>query len=107
MVDPFGWHQVDAETIENIRQRLSCFESMTWNEILNKGRSENHQIKIDSICKAARDRLVERKLNDIDEVCSLRIGAKPRVFGILDRGILRLLWYDPDHQICPSPKKHT
>lgn len=107
MVDPFGWHQIDSSTLESIRDRLKAFESMTWDEILIKAKKQNHQIKRNQICKSAQDRLMELGLADIDEVCSLRIDGEKRVFGILDRGILRLLWWDPQHQICPSHIRHT
>ena len=37
---PFGWDVLDKEKLEQIRQRLANFETMTWNEILVKGKNE-------------------------------------------------------------------
>jgi hypothetical protein len=34
MVDPFGWHELDADQIKEVHARLSEFERTTWREIL-------------------------------------------------------------------------
>jgi hypothetical protein len=54
----------------------------------------------------------QRRLTEIDrdeqaQLFSIRIAAKKRIWGIRDIVILRLLWWDPNHEVCPSPKKHT
>ncbi len=33
--------------------------------------------------------------------------GKQRIWGIKDRNILKVLWWDPDHEVCPSLKKYT
>ncbi len=40
LCDPFGWHEVDHATILKIRERLHHFETMTWYEILDKGKKD-------------------------------------------------------------------
>lgn len=107
LVDPFGWHTIDKDKIYEIRRKLADFETRTWNEILLLSQKQNHKVSIDRICKDARARLVERKQQDIDELVSLRLSGAERVWGILREGALELLWWDPDHQVCPSLKKHT
>lgn len=104
MQEPFGWHQVGEPILNRIRDRLKSFESMTWHQIFG---NENHFIPVADICKDAQKRLAHLKQDDIDQVVSLRITGKQRVYGIWEAGVLRLLWWDPDHKICPSPKKHT
>lgn len=107
MVDEFGWHRIDESKLENIRKKLGHFESMTWSEILVQSSQQNHKVKIADLCKEARDRLEQTGLDDIDELISLRITARERVWGILDQAVLKVLWWDPDHAVCPSPQRHT
>jgi hypothetical protein len=85
--------------------KLKSFESMTWQEI--EGPSGSHFIEVSQCAKDARDRLRALQYDDIDMLFSLRISGRARVFGIRERRILRILWWDPEHQICPSAKRHT
>lgn len=77
---------------------------MSWAEIQGK---QHHAIPVESLSKPAKDRLSEIGQDDIDEVFSFRLTGATRVFGIRDRGNVKLLWYDPDHQVCLSKLKHT
>ena len=107
MLDPFGWRKVSADVLSDVRRRLSDFERMTWREILVSGGKQNHRIGIHQLCPAARARLEEINQADIDHLISLRVTGKARVWGILESNVLNVLWWDPDHQVCPSIKKHT
>ncbi len=86
--------------------KLRNYETMTWGEIL-KDKDHNHDVEVGRLCKDAQERLRILKQDDIDAVFRLRLTGKQRVWGIRDRQVLRLLWWDPDHEICPSTKKHT
>jgi len=99
--DPFGWHLVDDVAAEKIRAGLANFESMTWAEILVDGKKGNHSVATSKICKAASDRLFAMRLDDVDQLVSLRLSNKQRVWGILHQGVLDLLWWDPNHEVCP------
>lgn len=101
MVDPFGWHELDRETLQTIRTRLAHFESMTWSEILVRAKKQNHSIQVGSLCTPAQRRLETMRLI-LDEVVSLRLSGRERVWGYLENGVLVLLWWDPEHQVCPS-----
>jgi hypothetical protein len=107
MCDPYGWHKIDLRTFDHIRAKLSGFESMTWNQILVDGKKHHHSIDVDKIIKPAQERLSAIEQDDIDKLVSLSLTGRNRVWGILEEGVLRLLWWDPNHEICPSPKKHT
>lgn len=101
LVDPYGWHRLSAEKLLDIRQKLAHFETMRWSELLVQAKKRNHSIKISEISPEARDRLDLIGIA-LDEVVSLRLSGKERVFGYLENGVLELLWWDPDHQVCPS-----
>ncbi len=107
MASPFGWQEIGHEKLNEIRQKLSQFEAKSWSEILIKDKHWNHTISVDDLCKDAQDRLVQIDQDDVEELISLRLSGSERIWGIRDRDILKILWWDPDHQVCPSPKKHT
>jgi hypothetical protein len=107
MVDPFGWHRIDTAKLEEVRRKLGDFESMTWNEILVVAGRRNHAVAVDRLCKAAQDRLEEIGQGDVDELTSLRLSGPERVWGIRAGHILKILWWDPEHTVCPALLKHT
>lgn len=104
---PYGWHEIDIQTFEYIKTKLAGFESMTWSQILIDGKKQHHSVDVDQIIKKAKLRLEATKQDDIDSLVSLSLSGKCRVWGIFEEGVLRLLWWDPNHEICPSNKKHT
>lgn len=107
MIDPYGWHKIDKRTLDRIRQRLSNFETMTWSDILVVGKKRHHTVSIDRISAEAKKHLRELRQYDIDELVSLSLTGLERIWGIRQGSILRLLWWDPNHLICPSLRKHT
>ena len=104
MCHPFGWHCINGTLALDIISKLRSFESMTWAEILG---ARHHAISTEDICKEARERLVALKMDDQERLISLAFSGKERVWGVLEHNVLTLLWWDPEHTICPSPKKHT
>lgn len=107
MVEPYGWHIIDIEKLNYIREKLVHFESMTWDEILIKGKKFHHSVATDKLSLEAQRRLRETRQDDIDDIVSLRLTGTERVWGILDQGILNLLWWDEYHSVCPSLLKYT
>jgi len=102
--DPYGWHEVGADKLHHIRTKLMNFESMTWQEILNRN---NHLVQLERLDRTAQQRLRELKLDDLDALVSLRLSGVERVWGYLEHNIYTLLWWDPNHQVCPALLKHT
>jgi len=107
MVSPFGWSKIAPDKLREIRDKLRDFESMTWHEILVVAKHRNHAVSIEKLCKEARDRLEETGQSDIEELVSLRLSGLARVWGIRSENVLNVLWWDPEHAVCPSLKKHT
>ena len=106
MCEPWGWHQLTQEQAAYVKDKLVTFESRTWAEILIDAKKQNHHIDIDDLCKAAQDRLTELKIL-VDQVVSLRLSGEERVIGLLEGGVFSVLWWDPNHEVCPSKKKNT
>jgi len=98
--------EIDSNTIfDEILPKIQNYESMFWKEILDSSR--DHFIKVERIIQRAKDRLVELQQEDIDSLVSLHIDGTKRIWGIIDGNIMKILWWDPNHEICPSNKKHT
>lgn len=96
---------MDHGTLLEVMERLGNFEGMTWTEIEQS--TGSHPISKNLLIKSAQDRLIEIKQDDVDELFSLRVNGKARIWGIREEHVLRVLWWDPEHQVCPSEKKNT
>ena len=68
-------------------------------EILVKEKHWNHTIPVSKICAPARDRLTALRLDDIEEVVSLRLTGPQRVWGYRVGPVFHLLWWDPEHHV--------
>lgn len=102
--DVFGWHRINATRLANLQQRLRGYECRTWKEILHppKKHPPDHFTPVESICRDAQKLLDASGLGDTDELVSLRIGGKGRLWGIMQTGgTLLVLWWDPDHLVYP------
>jgi hypothetical protein len=108
-IDPYGWHKVDATLLSEIREKLSQFETQTWAQILVDAKKQNHSVPVNDLCRDAQVRLsgIFKGPIDVDDLLSLRLSGKERVWGILRKGVMEILWWDPNHLVCPSIKKHT
>lgn len=87
-----------------VHARLKNFETMTIQEITAAG---SHSVPVSNLIPEAQARLKEIKLGLQEELFSLRLQGEERVWAIQDHTVLKILWWDPKHQVCPSPKKHT
>lgn len=92
--------------VREIFKRLANFESMSWTQI--QSGSGSHFAGTQGIIKEARLRLSHLKMEEwADHLFSLRMSNKERLWGFLRAGVFHALWWDPEHQIYPSVKKHT
>ena len=101
---PFCPTRMTRDTMLEVRQRLASFESMTWGEI---GSTGSHPIPVSDLSADAQRRLGEIRQDDVEQLYSLRVSGTERVFGIREGGVLRILWWDPSHQVAPTAMKHT
>lgn len=85
--------------------KLASFEKMTWSEIKrqqhgHRGKSSSHFIEdLSKLNRNAQKRL--RELQISENLFSLRLEGKVRIFGILQSHIFEVLWYDAGHEIYP------
>ena len=64
----------------------------------------SHPIPIAQLDKLARDRLSEIEQDDLDELFSLRLTGEKRIWCIRNEMVMRVLWWDPSHQVYPVAK---
>lgn len=101
----WGWHNVDTEALRRLlTELLPSWERMTWMEIKQqaggrgrRGGTNHHPCPTDGFCRAAQRRLEDMRLDDLEALFSLRGQGQVRLYGILDRGVMRFVWYDPHH----------
>ncbi len=103
------WSLHTADNLWELLCKLADFERMTWGEIRkqthDKGKSSNHEILYEDLIPEAQKRAKQLNLEEHgDSVFSLRLNNKERLFGILTDGIFFIVWYDREHEICPSKK---
>lgn len=106
------WSLQEKSYLDNeLIEKLIGFEGMTWQQIQNAsgGRSSgtnSHFIDVEDLITEAKSRLVELNVYN-DQLFSLRLTGSKRLFGILEDGVFHVIWYDRNHEICPSKKRNT
>ncbi|HAT1802334.1 TPA: hypothetical protein I8Z04_000991 [Legionella pneumophila] len=102
---PWGFNSICRNRLhELLTSELKNKESLNWAQLKQSG---SHNVEKYQLIKDAQERLCMLRLEDLDELFSLRISGKERIWGIRHGNILKIMWWDPDHEICPSHKKNT
>jgi hypothetical protein len=68
---------------------------------------EIKSIPVENLSPEATQRLREVHHDDEEWLFEIRLGNKPRVWGIRRETVFLVLWWDPEHLVCPSPLRHT
>lgn len=102
MVDPYGWHELSPVEVGRIRQKLSEFETMTWNEIFTLGKKRNHSIPIVELRCPKAKKWLNANMPDHTELWTLRFSGTERVWGVFAEGAYLIVFWDPNHQIMPT-----
>ena len=102
---PWGWNQITCpDFLRNIWEKMRSFETMTWGEILGR---HHHAITVNDIIEPAKNRLAQLGHDDQEELVSFRLSNTERIWAIRSGAEAFLLWWDPNHEICPSQLRHT
>ncbi len=103
----FKWPKGEKEELK-ILAKLHNFDSMPWTGPGGIEGKKHHFLSEESLSKKAKKRLEKLKLEDeIEHLFSFHLKGKERIIAIRHLNIANLLWYDPDHKVSPSRKKHT
>ena len=102
---PFAWTNLtDPAQLAEVISKLKEFEGQNWSQLTATG---SHPISISTLHSSAQDRLQELRLDEYDELMSLRLTGRIRIWAYWVAGqenIMRLLWWDPEHQVYPVKK---
>lgn len=98
---------ITPAALTTLIDKLRSFESMTIGEIFSPGGEHGKRYDPGKMPPAARSRLTEINRDDETEIVRLRCGNKPRLYGFLREHVFHILWWDPEHQVWPTPKRNT
>jgi len=96
-------------TVDCVMSLLSSIEGQKWSDIIQatKGHgkgTKSHFIKISDISKEAQKQAELQHINE-DELFSMRLQGAVRLWGTIGaNGLFYVIWYDPEHKVCPSNK---
>jgi len=105
----------NSDLLSEVVLKLKEFERMRWKEILittsgRKNNTRNHFIPLTSLVAEAQKRFYDLNLSEIfgDQICSLALMGKLRLFGFVDEnGVFYLIWIDKEHEVYPVYKKYS
>ena len=104
MASPFGWEQISRADLADVVAHLSSLESMTWNDIVVTARKHNHFCEVEELSKPARD-IIAADWRGVDQILSIRLTNLKRIWGVVEEGVLYVVWWDPEHQVYRSTLK--
>lgn len=89
--------------------KLKDIETKKWQELEieqfgKKGKSKHHWVSVKKMIRPAQQRLMALQLDDVEELFSMRLTATQRIWGIRDYNYFKMIWFDINHEICPSNK---
>lgn len=107
----FDVNRTDFDS-KDFLEKMINYSNMTWQEIKrqthDEGKSKHHEISFDSLSREAQDRFSAKHLEqDEDAIFSFAFNNKVRIIGIRKDEYFHVLWYDPEHKVCPSTLQRT
>jgi hypothetical protein len=102
---PFAWTALeDAAQYQIVLRKLAEIETLSETDLRQQG---SHPIELHKLSSEAQQRLRDIQHDDVDSIFSIRVMGAVRVHCIHHLNVMRVLWYDPEHQVCPSVLKNT
>jgi hypothetical protein len=100
----WGWGRCAQKHLGTILAFLRNLERLVHTEAFGR---KHKFVKIDALCPDAQKRLAEIELDDLDGLWELRVSGERRIWGHRVGHVFYPVWWDPEHAVCPSEKKHT
>lgn len=107
----FDLNRIDFDHKEFLDKMIN-YSNATWTDVKKQthdnNKSKHHFIAFDELSKDAQKRFESLKLEEYsDSIFSFAFRNKLRILGIRENENFHVLWYDPNHEACPSSKKNT
>jgi hypothetical protein len=106
----WGFDRLDGAGLADLMDKLKSFESMTMRELFAPGSEHGKDYpmpRVQTANKAAYRRLEDLDLQYHDLLSRLRLGGEKRLYGFRLNNVFYVLWWDPEHAVYPSRKRHT
>ncbi len=108
LFDSVAWKKEDGSYEDDLflegTKYLRDNSRRTWAEIEREA-SMNHWISVSRLPQEAKNRLVAIKLDDVDQLFSLRLSGTRRLWGLREDSTFFVVWWDPHHRVYPVEKK--
>lgn len=102
----WGFDKITSAHWLEIQAKMADCESMTIRELATSRRLFK-EYELSAIVADAVKRLDELQLGDLTKIHRLEFTGVKRLYGVLMGNVFHVIWWDPLHEICPSPLKHT
>ena len=106
----WAWKKITQRDLKEVIEKFANFETMPLDD---RGRGGSHGVPINELPPKTQARLHEINFGDFNKLYSLHINGKKRVWCTREQGpvgnqiLYQILWWDPNHKVYPSDKKHT
>ena len=94
-----------------VLEKIIAYSNMTWSDVKKqthdrKGKSKHHFLDMSSISADGRDSFKSRGFEGVydDSIFSFSFQNKLRIIGIRENEKFYAVWFDPQHEFCPSKK---
>lgn len=99
----------EAHHWRDVLQHLADFSHKTWSEIEaertggnKRRRKKHHDMPVRELDKSARKRIRDLFGDDApDTLFRFRLSGKQRLWGVRDKAMFYLLWFDEEHMVYP------
>lgn len=98
---------ISPEHMAMLISKMASFESMEIGEIFKPGAQLGKKYPLASLPSHTLARLRDLERDDEDEIARLRCTGSTRLSGFLREHVFHVIWWDPEHRVYPSAKKHT
>jgi hypothetical protein len=106
---PFSWESITDVELARVIRVLHEMDKLRWDAATGDGTGQIKRIPVRNLSPIAQVRLRAIRRDDEDELYEIRFGNKPRLWGIRGKStsVFHILWWDPEHQVCPSKLRNT
>jgi hypothetical protein len=103
----YNWDSISAEDLSRVSKVLREVDKLHWSEASGDGMGQIKAIPVGKLSPDAHRRLEAIQRDDEEWLHEIRLGARPRLWGIRRGDIFHILWWDANHQVCPAALRNT
>jgi hypothetical protein len=99
----WGWRKLDPTHASELHKELVGLEGCLLHSLMREKRVK--EIPVAHMTPEAQERLKQTGLEEADTLYELRLPHKWRVWCLVERAVLHLLWWDEFETACGHPPK--